>query len=342
MTWNVLCAASELVIPNHDLSIEAQEFSKANADVSLSVCRSEEQIAQAGAKADGLLSVGIRLSRDTLSALPHCRAIITVSHGFNHIDLATATELGIPVSNTYFCHEDVANHTLMLLLACARKLTLVHQELADGRWRSDLLGQIPPIYGQTLGLVGFGHIGSAVARRGRVFGLEVIGHDPFANPQAMADAGVRQMSLNELLQQADFVSLHAPYSEQTHHLIGEAELRMMRQSAFLVNTARGGLVDEPALIRALSGGWIAGAGLDVFEQEPPDPSNPLLALPNVVVTPHAAGTSTASLPNGRRQGAAALAIALNGFWPPHVVNPEVRAGTRFPFTDSQQVYATHA
>jgi D-3-phosphoglycerate dehydrogenase len=117
---------------------------------------------------------------------------------------------------------------------------------------------------------------------------------------------------------------------------------MMRPTAILLNTARGGLVDEQALVRALDSGWISGAGLDVFEREPPEPANPLLTFPNVVYTPHSAGTSSASLPNGRRQGAAAMATALTGVWPPHLVNPEVRGRTRFPFVEAEQARATHA
>jgi phosphoglycerate dehydrogenase-like enzyme len=145
-----------------------------------------------------------------------------------------------------------------------------------------------------------------------------------------------------LIGRSDFVSLHLPLSGATHHLIGEGELRAMRPSAFFLNTARGGLVDESALIRALTDRWIAGAGLDVFEQEPPDATNPLLTLPNVVHTPHSAGTSNASLPNGRRLGAAAMATALRGIWPPHVVNPEVRGATRFQFAESEGAHAAHA
>jgi len=335
MTWRVLFAASPSSMPDADLSIEMTGLGPSGAELMAPVCASEADIADAAGSADGLISLGVGLSRPTLARLSRCRAIVTVSHGFNHIDLAAATEYGIPVANTYFCHEDVANHTLMLLLACARNLTVLHAELAQGRWRRDLLGQIPPIYGQTLGLIGFGHIGAAVARRGQVLGLDVIAYDPFIDAQAMAFGGVQPVPLGELLQRSDFVSLHLPYSAQTHHLIGEAELRAMRPTAYLLNTARGPLVDERALVSALRDGRIAGAGLDVFEQEPPTASNPLLGMPNVVHTPHSAGTSTASVPNGRRQGAAAMALALDGFWPPHVVNPEVRGRTRFAFAESE-------
>jgi D-3-phosphoglycerate dehydrogenase len=337
MTWQVLCAGTPESVPDADLSIEVAELGPADAVVMPALRTSESQVAEAGATVDGLLTVGIGIGRQTMARLSNCRAIISVSHGFNHLDLEAATELGIPVANTYFCHEDVANHTLMLLLACARKLTLLHQELSAGNWRRDLLVNIPPIYGQTLGLIGFGHIGAAVARRGQALGMDVMARDPFVDAQTMARAGVRRVELDELLDCSEFVSLHLPQSNSTRHVIGEAELRAMQPGAFLLNTARGGLVDEPALIRALREGWIAGAGLDVFEQEPPDPDNPLLMLPNVVHTPHSAGTSRASLPNGRRLGAAALAMALRGIWPPHVINTEVHGATRFPFAEAQSM-----
>jgi D-3-phosphoglycerate dehydrogenase len=339
MTWQVLCAATAGSIPNADVSIEAAELAAADAEVMPDRPTTEAGVAELGPSVDGLLTLGVGLGRETMGRLPNCRAIISISHGFNHLDLTAATDLGIPVANTYFCHEDVANHTVMLLLACARKLTVLHEELSAGRWRRDLLVAIPPIYGQTLGLIGFGHIGQAVARRGQALGLDVIAVDPLVDTGAMLRAGVRRVELDELVRRSDYVSLHVPLAESTRRLIGEPQLRVMRPGAFLLNTARGGLIDERALIRALSEGWIAGAGLDVFEKEPPDPSNPLLRLPNVVHTPHSAGTSTASVPNGRRLGAAALAQALRGFWPPHVINTEVRGATRFPFAEAEEMYA---
>jgi D-3-phosphoglycerate dehydrogenase len=161
----------------------------------------------------------------------------------------------------------------------------------------------------------------------------VIACDPFVDTDVMARANVRKVQLDELLRQSDFVSVHVPLLAETSHLLGEPELRSMRPTAYLLNTARGGLVDERALLRALESGWIAGAGIDVFEDEPPDEANPLLALPNVILTPHSAGTSAASYVNGRRFAAAALADALNGYWPANVVNPQVRGNTRFAFED---------
>jgi phosphoglycerate dehydrogenase-like enzyme len=152
-------------------------------------------------------------------------------------------------------------------------------------------------------------------------------------PGERSQDGIEYVTLDELLQQSDFVSIHALLNDQTRKMIGERELRLMKESAIFVNTSRGQLVDQPALVRALREGWISGAGLDVFEQEPVDPSDPILQLPNVVVTPHAAGTSDISYETGRRLAAEKMARILSGRWPTDVVNPEVRAKTRFLFAD---------
>src|SRR5262249_6300074 len=204
MRWQVLCAARPESISNADLSIEAAELATVDAEVMTTLITSQAAVAEAGPSADGLITLGIGLGRETLARLTNCRAIISVSHGFNHLDLAAATEMGIPVANTYFCHQDVANHTVMLLLACARKLTLLHEELSAGRWRRDLLVNIPPIYGQTLGLIGFGHIGSAVARRGQALGMDVIASDPYVDSHTLLNAGVGAVGLDEVLRRSDF------------------------------------------------------------------------------------------------------------------------------------------
>jgi D-3-phosphoglycerate dehydrogenase len=314
MTWQVLRAAPSSTVPNADLSIEAAELARADATLIPRLCTSEAEIASSGERADGLLTLGIGLGRQTLTSLTRCRAIVTVSHGYNHLDLAAATELGIPVANTYFCHEDVANHTMLLLLACARKLTQLHQELNAGRWRRDLLGNIPPIYGQTLGLVGLGHIGTAVARRGHAMGLDVIATDPLVDAQVMAGVGVRRVGLDQVLTQSDFVSLHLPLSEETHHLIGESALRQMKPSAFLLNTARGGLVDERVdsrpgrgMGRGRRSGRIRNGAAGSYESV-------------------AGASERGAHPTFRR----------------HVINPEVRGATRFPFAESEKAHAAYA
>jgi D-3-phosphoglycerate dehydrogenase len=185
------------------------------------------------------------------------------------------------------------------------------------------MGSVPRIYGKTLGLVAFGNIARAVARRARGFNLKILAHDPFVKPEAMRELGVEPATLEQVFQESDFISAHAPHSKATHHLIGKPLFDIMKPSAILINTGRGPVVDEQALIAALREGKLAGAGLDVLEQEPPDPSNPLLSMPNVTVTPHVAAQSNESAVARRRRHGEEIARVLTGKRPLHPVNREV-------------------
>ena len=281
--------------------------------------------------ADGLLGVS-QIDDDMIRAMTRCRGVVTVSHGFNSIDLDAATEAGIPVANVFFCHREVANHTIMFLLAATRKLIPLHNLLKQGQWRRDLQPPVAPLYGETLGLIGLGHIGREVARRALAMDMTVLAHDPVVGANQAAAAGVELASLEDLLRRADYVSLHAPSNRLTRKILNERTIGLMKPSAWVFNTARGDLIDEPALYRALAEGRIAGAGLDVFEVEPTPPDNPLLRLDNVIVTPHAAGFSDEAVRTGQRLGAEEMARILSGTFPRNICNPEVRDRTRFPFT----------
>lgn len=180
-----------------------------------------------------------------------------------------------------------------------------------------------PLYEQTLGLVGCGNIGRLAARKARCFGLKTIGHDPYVDESLAGEYGIALTGLNELLERSDYVSLHTPLTEKTRHLIGRSELQRMKPTAYLINTARGAVVDEPALIEALDKKWIAGAGLDVFEKEPIDPDNPLLKMENVVLTPHSASASTSAMKRLKLSVAREAARVLTGEWPRNVVNKTV-------------------
>jgi D-3-phosphoglycerate dehydrogenase / 2-oxoglutarate reductase len=234
-----------------------------------------------------------RISSEVIGALDGCRAIVTYSVGFDHIDLAAAKARGIGVSNTPdWCVDEVANHVMALLLAANKKLALNDRTLRAGRWDHRVLRPLHRITGQTLGLVGVGRIGAAVAARAQPFGLRVVGFDPFVPAERVAALGAEPLaSLDALLEQADYVSLHVPLTPATRHLIGPAQLAHMKRSAYLINAARGPVVDEQALIKALQGSQIAGAALDVYEREPLAPDSPLLALDTVTLTPHCASYS---------------------------------------------------
>ena len=281
-------------------------------------------------EADGLLGVS-SIDAELLGRMVRCRGIVTVSHGFNHIDLDAASEMGIPISNVFFCHREVANHTIMFLLAATRKLILLHNLLKGGVWARDRQPPVAPLYGQTIGIIGFGHIGQEVARRAAALDMNMVAFDPVARPERAVALGVELTDLDDLLQRADYVTLHAPSNPATHRILNERTIRLLKPTAWVFNTARGDLIDEAALYTALAEKRIAGAGLDTFEVEPTPPDNPILKLDNVIVTPHAAGFSDDAVRNGQRLGAQEMASLLTGTFPVNICNPEVRGRTRFPF-----------
>jgi len=207
-------------------------------------------------------------------------------------------------------------------MALVRVVPLKDRELREGIWERTPLPN-HHVHGQTLGLVGFGHIAQLVAKRMSGFDMTVLVHDPFVSHDDMAAKGVQSATMDELLAGSDFVSLHCPLTEQTRGLIGERELRMMKPSALLINTARGPVVQESVLVRALREGWIAGAGLDVFEEEPTPVDNPLLEMDNVVVTPHSAGISDLTSEKQWRLSVESAIAFSKGQWPRSYVNPQV-------------------
>ena len=270
------------------------------------------------------------LGEQDFAAAPKLRAVISRSIGVNHIDLEAATRHGVMIGNVPdLCTEEVADHTLMLLLACYRRLSYAVAQLREGqpnRW--EILRAPRPwprLRGLTAGLLGFGNIARAVAVRCQAFGLRVIAHDPYVDPQMADRAGVELVSLDDLLRDADYLSVHVPLNPATRHLVDAAALAKMKRTAFLINTARGAVVDEAALVQALRDGAIAGAGLDVFEVEPPQPDNPLLSMPNVLATPHIGGYSDFPLEWGPESAMRDAAAVIQGGRPRSIQNPEVLA-----------------
>jgi D-3-phosphoglycerate dehydrogenase len=288
-------------------------------------CRSREEALDAVRGADVVMVGGFRVDAAMIGAMDRARAICGFGHGFEGVDLDAATRAGILVTNAaHICHLEVANHAAALLLALNRKLVQYDRAMRQGVWDRPAGRPITPLDGETAGLVGLGAIGQALARRLQPFGLRVIAHDPYVEEHVPRELGVRLVAdLHALLGESDWVSVQVPLNAETRHLLGEREFRAMKRTAYFVNCCRGGVVDEAALARALEGGWIAGAGLDVFEQEPTDPANPLLRLPNVIATPHAAGESTESAALSARVASRQAASILRGEWPDRVVNPAV-------------------
>jgi len=287
----------------------------------------EESYIQQVADADAIIAgLKVRVSANVISKLRQCKIIQTTGIGFDRIDVDAATAAGIPVVNVPDVFtEEVADQAFTLLLAVNRKVVYCHEMATSGRWGQTIagMGSVPKINGKTLGLVAFGNIARAVARRAKGFNLKILAHDPFVKPEVMAELGVEPASLERVFQESDFISAHAPHSRATHHLIGKPLFDLMKPSAIFVNTGRGPVVDEEALVAALREGKLAGAGLDVLEQEPPDPKNPLLSMPNVTVTPHVAAQSNESAVARRLRHGEEIARVLTGNRPLHPVNREV-------------------
>ena len=317
------------------------ELSGLDYQLDVHVCGSSGEVIEAVKGADVVISWGTAMPREVIESIDTAQAIVNSGHGFDKIDHEAAVERGIMVVNTAgFVSEEVANHAIMLLLACAKKLVVLDQQTRRGDWMgtglTDLL-PMPRLYDQVLGLVGLGTIGRATAMRARAFGLEVVAYDRYVQPWLAREVRVKLVgSLEELASRSDFVSMHTPLNDETRHLVGEAFFKAMKPSAFFINTSRGGTVDERALIDALRNGEIAGAGLDVFEEEPAGADNPLFAMDNVIVTPHTAGLSSESLGNAARQIGQETARILRGSRPMSLVNPEVlsRIPDRPPATNA--------
>jgi D-3-phosphoglycerate dehydrogenase len=306
------------------LDIEREILAGVDAELLVAETGEEEELVALAPRADAILTNWKRVPAAALDAAPDCLVVSRYGVGLDNIPVDRATELGILVTNVPdFCLEEVSDHAMALLLACARRVVTFASSTRSGDWNLELGRGLPRLRGQTLGLVGLGHIARALVPKARGFGLDVVAYTPRLTADA-APTGVRVAgSLEELLASADYVSLHAPSTPETRGLIGEAELRAMKPTAYLVNTSRGALVDEDALARAVEEGWIAGAALDVMAQEPPDPANPLLRLDGVIVTPHAAFYSETAIAELETKAARNVAEVLAGRVPETVVNPAV-------------------
>lgn len=306
-----------------DFSGEVEELAAVGAEFRTARCRTEEDVAEACGDADGLLVTFAPVGRRALAGLPRCRIVVRYGVGYDNLDLAAATERGVMVANVPdYCVSEVAEHTLALLLCLWRRICQLESQLRERGWASPAK-PVRRLEGRVMGIIGLGRIGRAVATRVGGFGLRLIGFDPWVSAEVFAAAGVESVSLETLLQLADIVTLHAPLRDETRGLIRKETLRQMKPTAVLLNTSRGGLVVAGDLVQALREGWIGGAGLDVFEEEPLPRDHALRNLPNVVLTPHAAWYSEEAERDLRRRAARTVAEALRGEVPRSLVNPEV-------------------
>lgn len=272
------------------------------------------------ASADGVIAVvGDHWGTDEFARLERCQLFISPGVGLDAVDLDAAAAAGIAVCNQpECCTDEVADHTLALILACARKVPWLSARVKGGTWDRALLEPMPRLRGRTLGLVALGRIGRAVARRAAAFGLRVIAYDPYVDPALAASVDAELVSLDRVFAESDIVSCVAPSTPETRGMLDEHQFGLLKHGAIFTNTSRGTVVDEGALLWAIDSGRLAAAGLDVMSPEPPDPSNPLLARPNVLVTPHAAGYSDQVVDDLQRLAVEEIFRVFGGGWPAEI------------------------
>lgn len=311
--------------PGADHSDTIEELEKVGAElVPLPRLETEDEIIEQAADADALIVSEAPITRKVLSSFANCKAVLRTGVGFDCIDVPAASDNGIAVINVPdLWTREVANQAMMLLLSANRKLLEQESSVRENRWSPRISAPVGPLHTETVGVVGLGRIGSAFARRIKAFEVELIAYDPFISAEAFEAVGAESVSFDELLERSDYISVHTPLDDGTYHLIDEDALRKMKPTAILINSSRGPVVDEQALIAALQQGEILAAGLDVLEQEPPDPSNPLLAMDNVVLTPHAAHYSELSMSLRPRRYGVEVAAVLDGRRPMNLVNPQI-------------------
>ena len=306
------------------LEIERRVLGAVGAELVVAETGEEAELRQLAPQADAILTCWKQVPPGVLDAAPRCLIVSRYGIGLDNIPVAHATQLGILVTNVPdFCLEEVSDHAMALLLACARRVASFARATRQGVWNLPAGRPIPRLRGQTLGLIGYGNIARALIPKALGFGLKIIAYTPRLRPDALAPFGAATNDLDFLLSQADYVSIHVPLTGETRGLIDARALRSMKPTAYLINTSRGAVIDEPALYQALTEGWIAGAALDVLTREPPEPMHPLLTLDNVIATPHAAFYSETAIAELAEKAVLHVAQALRGERPPNVVNPAV-------------------
>ncbi|MEE9202849.1 MAG: C-terminal binding protein [Dehalococcoidia bacterium] len=296
-------------------------------------CNGEEELMAATRDCDVAITALQPYTRRVIENLERCRLISVIGIGYEGVDVPAATERGILVSNVPdYCQEEVANHAMALLLACNRKLVPIVEAVRQGAWdsmekpkiRYHIMPPLPRLSGQVLGIIGLGRIGQTLVYRAKAFGLGVIAYDPFIPPAAMEEMGVEPVDMDALLRESDYISLHTALTPENRNMIGMEQMQKMKPTAYLINTARGGLIDEEALVQALKDGVLAGAALDVTDPEPPPPDSPLLTLDRILLTAHTAQYSNEAVADLRRGVEENVFSVLRGHLPPGLINPQAR------------------
>ena len=317
-----IVAITDYVFPS--LEPEQRVLAPLGVELRPAQCKSEEEIIDLAQEADAVLNCYAKLTARVIEKLSRCKIIARYGIGVDNVDLAAATGARIVVTNVPdYCIDEVSDHALALLLALERRIVAADGAVKAGAWDVVAHAGIRRLRGQTLGLLGFGKIAKAVVSKVQPLGMKVLVYDPYLEPELVARHGAEAVSLDRLLAEADAVSIHVPLSPETRNLIGQRELTRMKPTAFLINTSRGGIVDEQAVAVALKENRLGGAALDVLSPEPPPRDHPLRQAPNVILTPHLAFYSRESVIELQTKAAEEVARALRGESPRSPVNREV-------------------
>jgi D-3-phosphoglycerate dehydrogenase len=314
-------AVSDSVFPNLDPARDL--LSAIGAELLMAPASTPDGIVQVAADADALLVTYAKITAEMIEQMQRCRIISRFGIGVDNVDLAAASSAGIVVTKVPdYCIDEVSDHTLALLLALGRKISLANAQVQRGRWEMPAVVPIHRLRGSILGLVGFGRIPQLVAPKAKAFGLRVLAFDPYMPVDRFGQAGVERVEFSQLLRDSDYVSIHTPLLPETRGLFNADAFKQMKPSAYLINTARGPIVDEEALAQALEAGQLAGAALDVMPREPPI-NSPLIGRENVIITPHTSFYSEESLLELQRKAAEEVVAVLTGKPPRNPVNADV-------------------
>lgn len=318
MTYKVLITDFEF----ENLKYEEDVFTESGLDIEFvkAQCKTEDEVIKQAKHADAILNQYAPISRRVIESLENARVISRYGVGVNTIDLDAANEKGITVANVPdYGMEEVSNHALALLLSWARKVPLLNNEVKKGNWDFKACVPIQRFINQTVGVLGFGRIPRRVIEKVKPLGFKLAAYDPFVSAEDMESAGVRKMELEEIIREADYLSVHVPLIKDTFHLLNADRFSQMKKNAVIINTARGPIIDEKALIEALEKGIIAGAALDVTEEEPISIDSPLLHMDNVIITPHSAWYSEEAMVELRQKAAKNIVQVLKGEQTPYAL-----------------------
>lgn len=327
VTFLLDCMPEKVVITDHiyeDTDIEADIIEGAGAELVSLDAASADDVIRGGSDARVLLTTNAPITDEVFSALPQLEAVVRLGAGFDNIDVEAATAHDVFVVNVpRYGNEEVASHALALLLACDRRLAQYDRHVRDGNWNWKYRNEQTRLMDKTLGIVGFGRIGKQLAALSAGLGVDIIVSDPYVSAADIEAQSARKVSFEELIQQSDLVSIHTVLNDETHHLFDAEVFAQMKDSAVLVNVARGGIIDQPALLEALDEDEIAVAGLDVTDPEPPAETDPVRTHEDIMLTPHVAWYSDAALEELRRIPAEEAVRVLENQPPENIVNTEL-------------------